>query len=1144
MTKSILLILIIFFCFNLNFAQTNKLKFHRLPTGISSNFVTSIYQDKHGFMWFGTNNGLNRFDGYNFTVFEHNPADPNSIAKSAIIHIYEDNNGGLWLCTEGRGLNYFDRKTGKFKLYVAGNDDTHLGSSIVRAAKEDDQGFLWIAHSNGLDSYHFKTGKFAHYTIAQPEANYQGGDTQTILDITPNYIWLTTVKGGLARFDKKTKKFTHFTQGNTGLKENFIRASCKSKQKGKYWLGYRSNGIALISIVNDQIIIEKQYANEPQNPQSIIGNDIKSLCEDSEGNLWIGAENAGVSVLNPQTGIAKNYQHHNNDEFSLANNSPWAIYEDSFQNVWIGTFNQGVNVVYNKYYSKFEHFFQKGGEVNSLVNNNVSCFAEINETEILIGTDGGGVSLWNKAKDKFTNFTQDSPIPQKLSGNAILSSIKDSQGKVWFGTWEKGVNIYNPDNQSFTVYNKQNKGLASNTHFSFNNAKNGHLYMCAWENTLEVFDIKTQKILWSKNFSEGAKYFYRIIEDKKGNVWIATANGLVFISAKDLHTKGDFKVYAKKENDSLSLNDSNVNEVFEDSNGNIWVGTVSGLCKYLPQKDGFKTYLRKDGLINEDIRGIIEDKQGNIWITTGKGVSNFNPKTEKFENYLKEDGLQGDEFSRWAIFRTSKGEILMGGTNGFNIFEPTKLQKNPYKPKIYLVGFKLFNKPIKVGDKNSPLTQSIETTQEITLHHTQSVFTIEYVALNYTRPERNVYAYKLEGLEKDWNYVGNKREATYTSLPAGEYTFQLKASNNDGVWSDNILQLKIIILPPWWETWWFRVLVFSVVISAIIFVFIWRTKAIKAQNIRLEKLVEERTFELKEKNDEVLQQAEELYQQAEELKTQRDYIQGQNMQLAEQNKVVQEKNRQIRQSINAAQTIQQAILPHEDKLKRLLNDFFVFYQPKDVVSGDFYWLTKIDNRVILAVADCTGHGVPGAFMTLIGNSLLDKIVKSFKITQPAEILSHLHSDVFDTLKQKYNGNNYGMDAIVISITPTEKNTSLIEFAGAKNSIFYLNSQKPSQITEIKGSRKAIGGQQNENINFENHTFELPKDSLLYLGSDGYIDQNNLQRKRFGSDNFIQLIIQNAHLPLSEQRLIFEQTINAYSQGTLQRDDILLLSIKI
>jgi serine phosphatase RsbU (regulator of sigma subunit) len=596
-------------------------------------------------------------------------------------------------------------------------------------------------------------------------------------------------------------------------------------------------------------------------------------------------------------------------------------------------------------------------------------------------------------------------------------------------------------------------------------------------------------------------------------------------------------------NDTNSLASSATHSTFEDSQNRIWIGTRDGISLLLPNGK-FKNYTTKNGLPNNAINGILEDKKGNLWITTNQGLSKFNPQNQTFTNYFESDGLTSSQFKINSVFKDKKGYMYLGTIKGLNVFHPDSIQSNPHLPNVYLTDFKIFNKSVKIGEFDSLLTKVIGQTQTITLTYQHSVFSFDFVALNFTHSEKNQYAYIMEGFEKEWNYVGHQRTATYTNLDAGTYTFRVKASNNDGVWNEKGISIKIIILPPWWETWWFRTLLIgSIILGAFLF-YRWRVRAIEAQKNRLEKLVEERTFELKEKNNEVSQQAEELMQQAEELLTQRDFIQAQNQQLAIQNQLVEEKNQQIRQSINAALTIQKAILPHQKKLEHLLGEHFVLYNPKDVVSGDFYWLHQIENKTIVVVADCTGHGVPGAFMTLIGNSLLDKIVRVLKITDPAEILTQLHQEVFRSLKQKYTGNNYGMDAIALCIDKMDENQPKITFSGAKNSIYIVDGIDNQNVKILKGSRRAIGGQQNASIPFDNQVVSLHQGSLVYLGSDGFIDQNNPRRKRFGSDKFVQLIKSYADKGLDEQAQLFKQALEQHMQDTHQRDDILLMGFKV
>ncbi len=1162
MQRITFIVLIIFTCIHAVGAQTvPKLKFHPLPSGISSNNVSAIIQDSRDFMWFGTANGLNKFDGYHYTIYEHDPTDSTTIVSTLINKIYEDKKGNLWICADGGGLSYFDQKSGKFSSYTRANANKQMSSNSVLSIYEDDDGLIWFTiENNPLTSFDPKTKQFKTYK------HFLGkNEEETIRFIftgDQKYLWLGTVGNGIARFDKKNEKFEYFTKKSIGLSEDFIRNFAVSSEKNKFWISYANQGLSLISIQDNQVKLEKSY------PKGILTEGyIRVIYEDSKQRLWVGIENGGINILDIKTDSITVYKHQKDDPFSLKSNSPWVIYEDRFHNIWVGTFNQGVNVVYNQFYDKFEHYQQ----VDGLANNSVTSFQQDENDNIWITTDGGGISKWEKKSDRFTNYSQSSPAPFTLSGNAIISASKDKKDRIWFGTWTRGMNIYDFKSNSFKTIRADEGKSSYNTSFASTSGKNGLMYVLSWEDKLNVFDINTDKMLWSKNLiKEGLNYAQYIISDRQENIWIASRSGLGFIAKNQIKPDGVIKIFSTEEK-AGTISDQSINVIFEDSKSNIWVGTVSGLNLYLPKTQTFKIYRKKDGLPHDHIKGIEEDLLGNLWVSTARGLSKFNIEKQTFENYFKEDGLQGDEFARAAIFRDNEGQILVGGSNGFNVFDPSKMRNNPYKPKVYIKGLKLFNKPVSNHDPNSPLKEHISFTEEITLDHKQSVFTIEFVALNYTHPEKNQYAYIMENFEKEWNYVEDKQEATYTNLPAGTYIFRVKASNNDGTWNDQGAALKIVILPPWWDTFWFKGLVLFLIILITVIGVRWRVNVIKKQNTILERRVAKRTEELKNKNKEVLQkseelmeingllsekqqeivlQNEELHQQSEELMTQRDFLEQANIELSKthqeinlQKEELEKKNRQIRQSINAALTIQEAILPYQDKMSRLLGEHFVLYRPKDTVSGDFYWMEKIDNQIIFIVADCTGHGVPGAFMTLIGNSLLDKLVRVLKITDPATILQRLHEDVYKALKQKYTGNNYGMDAIVLNIQNTDSDQTKVIFSGAKNPFYYIDPQKTDAVVRVRGSRKSIGGYQNEHISFENQEVKLNKGSFIYLATDGYIDQNNSKRKKIGENNYTKTLQEIAHLPLEEQKNILEKVLEEHMKGVEQRDDILLIGFK-
>ncbi len=881
-----------------SYAQTNeKIKFHKIPAGISSSRITCIFQDQKGFMWFGTGNGLSKFDGYSFVNYQNSALDSNSIGNSNVTHISQDRSEGLWLSIPPVGLNYYDLKTNKFTLYTQGPDSTHLSSGVVNMTAEDKNGQVWLATGNGLNCLNPQTGIIQRYTDDQIGSGYRSGGIRAILVVSEKYVWLATDLNGIVRFDKQSKQFVYFAKDKSAEKEGIILTTCPSQQPNKYWIGYQSEGIALVAIDGPQLVFEQSFTHLPGTATERFGN-IKSLCEDKKGRLWAGVENKGIYIIDQQRQAATQHKYNPDDPFSLASDSPWAIREDSSGNVWVGTFQQGVNVVYNQYHTRFEHYFKKNGSINGLVNNSVSGFAESPTGEIWIGTDGGGVSRWNRQNQTFTNYTQDSQPPFQLSCNAILSVASDKQQNTWFTSWENGCNVFSHRDQKFTNYTVNNRGLSANSHFSLMTAQDGFLYMSAWKNTLDVFDTEKQKLVWSKVFPDSLRYFYRIIEDRQQNIWIGSNNGLILLPQADRRPTGQFSVFKYQKQNLNSLSDSRVNEVYEDRQGNIWVGTMAGLNKYDPQTQTFQVFRKKEGLINDDIKGISEDNLGAIWLTTGHGLVRLEAKTNAFERYTKEDGLQGDEFSRGAIYKTRNGEILVGGSNGFNIFDPAKFARNPVVPSVYLTNLKIFNKTVPINAQDAPLTQSLPYTKEIRLSPAQTVFTIEYVALNYIYPEKNQYAYRLEGLEKDWNYVGNRREATYTSLPAGTYTFRVRAANNDGLWNEAGASLTIVVLPPWWKNWWFRGLLLGLIIGGCIWFYNIRVTFLKKQNATLERLIHQRTAVIQKNNEKLTTQKSEIEAKNIEIEAQQRDINLQNQELTALNEELVQINEHLDEMVH------------------------------------------------------------------------------------------------------------------------------------------------------------------------------------------------------------------------------------------------------
>mgnify|MGYP002467699611 FL=1 len=423
----------------------------------------------------------------------------------------------------------------------------------------------------------------------------------------------------------------------------------------------------------------------------------------------------------------------------------------------------------------------------------------------------------------------------------------------------------------------------------------------------------------------------------------------------------------------------------------------------------------------------------------------------------------------------------------------------------------------------------------ITLDYTNNSIYFSYLSTYYVHPEKTHYSYQLEGYDPKWSKWTTETKKEYTNLPEGTYTFRVKAKNIYGIES-TVASYQFKIHPPWYRTWWAYLIFGGLSLLALWVIIKLYTHRIQKQKIILERKVEARTTEILEKNNEITTQNEELFQQKEEIMAQRDAIEKQHQLLNHQ-------NQQIKQSIKSAKTIQEAVLPFEKRLQHTLKDYFVIYRPKDVVSGDFFWLAQIEHKKIIGVIDCTGHGVPGAFMSLIGVTLLNAIIRTDNITDPAQILEQLRIRIYDALRQDKPGGRNGMDAVFVTIEATNDSTSKVSFAGAKRPLWYLQ-EDDEQLNIIKGSPISIGISYGDDRRVQKSTLTLKKNTLIYLGTDGFGDQNNINRKKFGAHRLQNLLVELRNLPFDNQQQVLETTLDQYMEGTEQRDDILFLGFRV
>ncbi|MBN2009008.1 hypothetical protein JW960_06665 [candidate division KSB1 bacterium] len=852
--KKILAAILVFMCFETGYAQPFQVKFRHITVqdGLSQSWIRSVCQDKYGFMWFGTFDGLNRYDGYTLKVYKHNPKNPKTLSDNAIESIYEDKNGNLWIGTEN-GLNFYDRQRDEF-IHKKSWPEGQLTHFL-----ETEDGKLFItSRYHGLYLFDPATDasqRFAH--DANDQHSILTNNINTILKDSKGTIWIGSQDGLCFIRNVNNKfKFVNIDTKDPRFGDGQIRSLFEDSKK-RLWVGTNSAGLILLSYppANPEQVTIRQYVHKNGDEQTITEGAILALLEDRHGWLWIGAENGGLDMLDLNTFREDNCTFYHNrfnpfDSQSLSNNSVQSLWEDTNGGIWVGTFGDGINF-YNRLSEKFLHFKQEAGNPNSLNNNFVNVFLEDGD-DLWIGTEGG-INLYNKSNKSYTHFTHDPKNSRSIGSNAIWALHKDSRGNIWIGTWAGGLNLYNPEDKTFTRFlhdDNDDRSIGCNNVFAILEDRDGDLWVGCMGQGLNLYDYESGTFKKYLNDPDNPKsisndWVRALYETSYGELWISTS------SAVDMFDKdrNEFTHFVRDTSDANSISYNGAIVFYEDSKRNFWIGTGNGLNVFDRETKKFACYSEEQGLPNNQIKGVVEDNRGNLWISTNKGLSMFEngtslPENPVFKNYDIGDGLQGNEFNRRSFCKGSDGTLYFGGTNGFNQFKPEELKINSFKPPIVFTKFQLFNKDVEVGAEDSPLQQDINLTSHLTLSYKHTVFSFEFAALNYVVPEKNQYAFMLDGFEKNWNYVGTQRIASYTNLNPGNYTFRVKASNNDGIWNEAGTEIKISIAPPFWKTAWFRILMITIVISNVYFIYRQRMKSVESNKRELERQVHERTQEI------------------------------------------------------------------------------------------------------------------------------------------------------------------------------------------------------------------------------------------------------------------------------------------------------------
>jgi ligand-binding sensor domain-containing protein/serine phosphatase RsbU (regulator of sigma subunit) len=1068
-------------------AQTTSFITYGVEQGLAQSQIQSLVQDNDGNLWIGTLAGLSRFNGMTFDNF----SKKNGLAEDWITVSYKDKKGDIWFGHWAGGVSRYNSKT---KIFESLNLEEYTRFRTVTAITEDQQGFFWIAtEGSGIFIYDPTKNKMFALNAKDGIASSNVYDLQ--LDKNGN-MWIAT-DHGITICDTKgdISSPASFVDLNAarGFPSDAITAFELANDSTEMWIGTGDKGAIVLQIpagfVNRNAPTLLPSMRAFGNAQGLGSDFVETLCEDSHGNMWVGTIGGGATKISPAKNpnrlgaldhaVVKNY----NTRQGLNYFNVHTIIEDREGNIWIGT-----DVGLNQYRGER---FQLIDKQDGLINDIVWTTCVDHEGTVWLGTNQGLSRLTYYAvpgtdEKRFTvkNYT----VADGLGSDVILSIYEDESNTLWVGTGYGGVSRLLPGAARFETFSTEN-GLAGDVVYAINSDLKGNVWIGTKEG-VSKFDVATQTF---RNYTIedglGGNNVYRIFRDSRGNLWFGALGGYLSVYDGKSFTKYD---------ESSGIVHRFILCINEDKDHNIWLGAYGGgLYKY----DGrtFRNYTSKNGMTTDSPYAIIADKDGNIWIGNGRGLDRFNPKDSTFSHYGRTEGFLGVEVNPNAVSISKDGSLWFGTIMGAVKFDPNENLPNQIEPITSINRLKIF-----MRDADFP--------EEGDFSYDQNHLTFGFVGISLTNPEKVKYQYKLEGFDNDWSPVPTHyNEAVYSNLPPGEYTFMVRASNNDGVWNKEPVKYKFFIRPPFWQTATFYILMALFVIFCIFGFDKMRTRSLKKQKKTLEKKVDERTLELALKNEELA-----------------------------------EKNKEITDSIRYAKRLQDTMMLPSREMRRTLPESFTLYKPKDIVSGDFYFSRtfKIGNKrkVLIAAVDCTGHGVPGAFMSIMTNDMILHLIDGHEDESPAQLLDRLNEVMSDKMRHTIDEIKVrdGVDIALVTIDP---DTLELQYAGAFNPMYMFRGK---QFTEYKADKISIGGYADDKTKkYTNHVVQLQTGDTIYLFSDGYADQfGGPQGKKFKLSQMKALLLNMQDQEMNSQHRILEQTIESWKGSHEQVDDMLVIGVRV
>lgn len=852
--------------------QGTLIKFDHLGTdeGLASGTVNSVLRDSKGYVWIGTIDGLNRYNGFEITTFKHDLKDRGSIVGNTVYAVKEDKEGLIWIATD-QGLSVFDWEKEEFKTYI--NDpqnEKSLSNNHLRDVFVDSQGRVLLASKGGgVSVYEREADEFMNFTTSSASTKAISSDlTFSIIEDKPDFYWIGLNGGGLEYFDLKSGTFSSIIYDPNFPDIITDRKPLLKDSDGDIWIGTDGWGVYKWD-VSEQVF--SSFKHLP-GVDGLSKNIITSFHEDWLGRIWIGTDGSGVDIYEVSTAKFTHLKSEFYDNNSLSSEAIRRIYEDVAGTIWVSTFRGGVNI-YSPFRYKFNAFKHIPNNNNSLSFNSVIAIGETSDGYLWFGTDGGGLDQYDPATGDFRHYTSDLENRNSLSGNVIKSITEDKEGNLWLGTYSAGVTRYDRSRNRFYRYAPEPGNLTSlndNHVWCMMEDKNGDFWLGTLSGGLAKYnreedDFKHYRRNDTEPHAVASDYIRVLFEDDKGRFWVGTGDEGLDLFDPNSET---FKHYPYLPDQSNGIPDGDIRAIFNRSNGELWIGTTNGIATYNENSDVFELHEINDRLSNKVIAGLLEDDNGKIWISTSGGLVQYNPVNDEIRVYDKQDGLVGNEFNYTSSVKAKSGKLYFGNLDGVNSFYPGQLEPNKFNPEVVLTDFKLFDQSISTGiELNGRVLfeRSLEVAEKITLYHNENSFSLEFASLDYTAPTRNKYSHRLESFDSGWNdSQGQSRDATYTNMDPGVYTFVVRGSNSDGIWSSNDRSLTIEILPPWWGTWWFRIIVLLLTFSIVTVAIRWRIKTVKNQKEELEQKVNEATSKMALQNEQLQKQQENLQAAIEE----------------------------------------------------------------------------------------------------------------------------------------------------------------------------------------------------------------------------------------------------------------------------------------